>query len=109
SRLLNEEFEGKPSLVEGLIEQCNVGESLAQLLGLFAPSAEQGLDRDGRMLVCQHVSDLLQQAAIHVRFVGDGQASLRSADAPDAPGCSIDVLESASHVREQRAAGLGES
>jgi len=60
------------------------------------------------MLVCQHVSDLLQQAAVHVRLVGDGQASLRSAEAPDASGRGVEILESASHVREQRAAGLGE-
>jgi len=75
---------------------------------LFAPSAEQGLDRGGRMLVCQQVSDLLQQAAIHIRFVGDGQASLMSSEALDAAGRGVEILESASHIREQRAAGLGE-
>ena len=109
SRLLDEEFEGKPFLVEGLVEQCDVGESLSQLLGLFAPSAEQGLHRGRRLLVCQHGSDLLQQAAVHVRFVGDGQASLRSTEALDAAGRGVEILESASHVGEQRAAGLGES
>src|SRR6266481_9981379 len=100
SRLLDEEFEGKPFLVEGLVEQCDVGESLSQLLRLFAPSAKQGLDRCGWMLVCQHVSDLLQQAAVHVRFVGDGQASLGSAEALDASGRGVEILESASHVWE---------
>jgi len=29
SRLLDKEFEGKPFLIEGLVEQCNVGESLS--------------------------------------------------------------------------------
>jgi hypothetical protein len=53
SRLFDEEFEGKPFLIEGLVEQRDVGESLSQLLGLFAPAAEQGLDGGGRMLGCQ--------------------------------------------------------
>jgi hypothetical protein len=70
SRLLDKEFEGKSFVVEGLVEQCDVGKSLSQLLGLFAPAAKQGLDRGGRMLVCHRAEGLAE--------VEDGRRNART-------------------------------
>src|SRR5581483_11839135 len=69
---------------------------------------KQGLDRGRWLFACQRISDLLQEAAVHVRFVGDGQASLGSTEALGAFGRGVEILERASHVGKQRAAGPGE-